>query len=261
MYSPAPTPPTPHPLVNWTFCAAVANAHFHCPLFKAELRLTSRCSSLGAGNWKQPWYPNYGLLPLPAGIAMEGPAGRSATPHAGSLSSRASQSRSLPFLLTFPSCIKEGSVCLLLCVHSVLGCWQVNSWSCGGKAWNSSFPSTFPLQILILSRQLLLQLSFPVQPTRSATQRGGDGILPDMLNLKVSPSCPEITQGGRQYLSPLHRLLPDTLAIKMSKQVSLWKPNSSADLPLPAAAPVGHLFPFNLTHALKMPVLSTSSRD
>lgn len=113
----------------------------------------------------------------------------------------------------------------------------------------------------MLSRQSLLPLSFPLAPTRSAPQRGGDGALPDRLDLKASPSHPAVTQGGRQYLSPLHRPLPDALAIKVSKQVSLWKSNSPADLPLPAAAPVGHLFPFNLTRALKMPVLSTSSGD
>lgn len=102
----------------------------------------------------------------------------------------------------------------------------------------------------MLSRQPLLQLSFPLAPTCSTPRRGGDGVLPDTLNLRASPSCPAITRGGKQHLSPLRRLLPDTLAIKMSKQVSLWKCNSPADLPLPAAAPVGHLFPFNLTRAL-----------
>lgn len=177
---------------------------------------------------------------------MEGPAGRPTTPHAASLSLRDSQFWGLPFVLSFLSCIKEGSLCLLPCARSALGCWQVTSWSSGGKAWNSSFPSTLPFQFLMLSTQSLLQLSFPLAPTRSGPQRGGDGVLPDMLNLRASLPCPAVVCRVRHYLSSLHRPPPDTLAIKMSKQISLWKSNSPADLPFPAAPP-GMSSPFH-TH-------------
>lgn len=89
----------------------------------------------GLSGWYSP------KLPLSDGAAMKGLAGRPATAHTGSLSLRTSQSWDLPSLLSFPSCTKEGCLCLFLCVHSALSCWQVTSWSRGGKVWNSIYIS------------------------------------------------------------------------------------------------------------------------
>jgi len=191
---------------------------------------------------------------------MEGPAGRPATPHTGACHLGPASPGACHSCCHSLAVLKKT---LSVCSSVSPLCWAAGKLSAEavvGKPeiipFHLHFPFSFSCSLDSYS------YSFPsLSPTCSAPQQAGDGALPDMLNLKASPSCPAVTQGGRQYLSPLHWPLPDTLAIKMSKQVSLWKSNSPADLPLPAAAPVGHLFTFNLTHALKMLVLSTSLGD
>lgn len=114
--------------VNLAFCAGITKALFCCLTFQSRTTLNQQIFVWEQEtNWKQPWYPNYELLAFPAGIATQGPAGRPATPHTGSLSVRASWSWGLPILLSFLGCITEGSLCLLLRA-GLLASYQLKSW-------------------------------------------------------------------------------------------------------------------------------------